>query len=251
MVNRDSLRGAAPAVIMVWVWLGLCSPALALTGAAVAPAGILDSLPPAVTLNHPLGGELIAAGAVDTLRWTVAEDLFPAGEPISVTLLDVDSVIWTETVIPMEGGAYSLPWTAPVAAVDSARFAVAAIDSFGWSGADTSSFFSVIDGPTGVDGPPIPMTGIVSVHPNPFNPRAVITFALASAAPVELTVYDLTGRRVARLVNRILDSGNHSLVWDGRDSSGRQAASGTYLARLHVAGAAGQSVSVARMTLLK
>jgi len=34
MGNRDSLRRAAPTAIVVWGWLWLCSPALALTGAA-------------------------------------------------------------------------------------------------------------------------------------------------------------------------------------------------------------------------
>ena len=63
--------------------------------------------------------------------------------------------------------------------------------------------------------------------PNPFNPRARLTFELPAAQHVGLVVYDLGGRRVATLQDGWLDAGRHELGWD---ASGL--ASGTYLARL-------------------
>jgi hypothetical protein len=74
--------------------------------------------------------------------------------------------------------------------------------------------------------------------PNPFGDATSVRFALPQAGPVSLTVYDVAGRRVASLVDRRLEAGTHSVMWDGRDASGSRVASGVYLLRLHAAGEA-------------
>ncbi len=53
------------------------------------------------------------------------------------------------------------------------------------------------------------------VFPNPFNPTTMINFALPQAGKVTLTVFDITGREVATLVNGELPIGHHSFVFDG------------------------------------
>jgi hypothetical protein len=70
------------------------------------------------------------------------------------------------------------------------------------------------------------------IDPNPFNPATTIRLRLAEASPLEVTVFDLRGRRV-----RVLHSGTHPagpvvLRWDGRDRTGRGVASGTYLVKI-------------------
>jgi flagellar hook assembly protein FlgD len=49
---------------------------------------------------------------------------------------------------------------------------------------------------------------------------------------VALTVYDLTGQTVATLVEGERDAGAYEIRWDGRNSAGRDVASGVYLYRL-------------------
>ncbi|MBD3219745.1 hypothetical protein GF314_00760 [bacterium] len=90
---------------------------------------------------------------------------------------------------------------------------------------------------------------VLAAHPNPFNPQTELTFELARAGRVELDVYDLAGRRVARLVASDLPAGLHHAVWSGRDDHGRPVSSGTYLARLHGPGAVGEQVT--KITLVK
>ncbi|MBA4378767.1 MAG: hypothetical protein C0395_09000 [Gemmatimonas sp.] len=68
--------------------------------------------------------------------------------------------------------------------------------------------------------------------PNPFNPQTTIVFALDRAAGVRLGVYDLQGRLVRTLAERVYAPGEHSVVWDGRDESGAEMPSGLYLYRL-------------------
>ena len=70
------------------------------------------------------------------------------------------------------------------------------------------------------------------VYPNPFNSTATIPFGLERPGAVMLAVYDLAGQHVATLVSGEQPAGSHVARWDGSDGSGRQAASGVYVARL-------------------
>ena len=53
---------------------------------------------------------------------------------------------------------------------------------------------------------------------------------------VRLDVYDVRGRRVASVVDRVDIAGWGSVVWDGRDGAGREVGSGTYFLRLESGG---------------
>ena len=69
-------------------------------------------------------------------------------------------------------------------------------------------------------------------HPNPFNGRTTIAYELAEPGGVELTLYDLLGQPVRRLVSEYRGAGSHRVAWDGADDGGNQVASGVYLYRL-------------------
>jgi len=75
-------------------------------------------------------------------------------------------------------------------------------------------------------------TRLVGNAPNPFNPRTVISFELAQTGPVRLEVYDVKGRLVQTLGDRVFEAGLHSVPWDGRDRRGGETASGLYFFRL-------------------
>jgi len=94
-----------------------------------------------------------------------------------------------------------------------------------------------------------PASGIVlnPSYPNPFNPRTTISFECRDAGHVQLAVYDLAGRLVARLFEGWLGSGHHEEAWNGRDISGRSVAGGQYLVRLKT----GDEVEVQKVILAK
>ncbi len=75
-------------------------------------------------------------------------------------------------------------------------------------------------------------TELLPACPNPFNPVTKISYQLATTGPVEISVYDLMGRKVSTLLNQEQNAGNYILYWNGKDDSGRQAASGTYILRM-------------------
>lgn len=59
---------------------------------------------------------------------------------------------------------------------------------------------------------------------------------LPNAGPVELKVYDVTGREVRRVLAADLGAGRHRATWDGRDARGVRVASGVYWFRLEARG---------------
>lgn len=72
----------------------------------------------------------------------------------------------------------------------------------------------------------------LAAHPNPFNPSVRLSFTLAAAGPVSLSVYDASGRRVATpIAGQWRSAGEHAIDWraDGLTS-------GVYLARLEARG---------------
>ena len=61
--------------------------------------------------------------------------------------------------------------------------------------------------------------GITAVTPNPTPRRARIDYSLARADRARISVVDVTGRRVATLVDGPVAAGRHSLVWDTRQGA--------------------------------
>ena len=61
---------------------------------------------------------------------------------------------------------------------------------------------------------------------------SAIRFELADPTPVRLSLHDVTGSEVARLLQRLAPAGVSSVTWDGRDANGRPVAAGVYFVRL-------------------
>ena len=84
--------------------------------------------------------------------------------------------------------------------------------------------------------------------PNPFNPATTIQYALPQAADVELTVYNVVGQPVRRLVAEHQSAGRYAVEWDATNDSGHSLSSGMYFYRLQ----AGEEFrEVKKMLLLK
>jgi len=84
--------------------------------------------------------------------------------------------------------------------------------------------------------PPAARTLSLSVVPNPGRGAAyAVAYAVPSAGPVTVEVFDVAGRRVATLVRGTEDAGSRRLAWDARASGGHRIAPGLYFARLTTA----------------
>lgn len=87
-------------------------------------------------------------------------------------------------------------------------------------------------------------------YPNPFNPNTKIKFELPGTSNVKLTVYDITGREIAVLVNGTTQAGRHEVAFDGSNL-----ASGVYFYKMEAAETSKKSglsfTEVKKMVLIK
>ena len=129
-----------------------------------------------------------------------------------------------------------LPNPAPgyTLAITAANYDPATVPGIALSDGDSLWFEIRLGSPVStVADPSLPYrTGLLSNYPNPFNPQTTIGFEIASGGPVRLSVFDILGQEVVRLLDRKLQPGHHEVTWNGRDSFGRPAGSGIYLYRL-------------------
>lgn len=84
-------------------------------------------------------------------------------------------------------------------------------------------------------------------YPNPFNPSTNIALALPTAGKVEVSVFNVLGQKVNTLLSGELPAGNHTIVWDGRNSQGESVSSGIYFYRI----VAGDFSQTKKMMMLK
>jgi glucose/arabinose dehydrogenase len=89
----------------------------------------------------------------------------------------------------------------------------------------------------GAGGPAATVTFAVP-YPSPAIGSAGLYYTLAVSTRVELTIYDLRGRQVKRIVpGEDQGPGSHFYSWDGTDEDGRAMPAGMYFARLLASGA--------------
>lgn len=68
----------------------------------------------------------------------------------------------------------------------------------------------------------------LSINPNPFNPQTAIRFALITPAKVSVAVYDMVGKKVKTVNSALLCAGDHTLFWNGENSTGKAMPAGVY-----------------------
>jgi uncharacterized protein (DUF362 family) len=65
-------------------------------------------------------------------------------------------------------------------------------------------------------------------HPNPFSRNTQIRFHLSRTEHVDVTIFDVSGRRVRGLLGQTLGAGWHTARWDGHNDAGHPVSSGIY-----------------------
>ena len=88
---------------------------------------------------------------------------------------------------------------------------------------------------------------LYACYPNPFNAVTRIRYGLKEASKVKISVFDVNGREVVKLVNTEQQAGNYACLWDGHDRFNNPAASGLYFYTLDT----GSFKTTRKMTLVK
>ena len=87
--------------------------------------------------------------------------------------------------------------------------------------------------------------GIV-ISPNPSHANVTFSLNLTAGTHVSLSIYDIRGRLVAALLDKGLDAGSHTIMWDGRDLQGKPVGPGIYFCRM----GRGREFSTSKILLL-
>jgi hypothetical protein len=84
-------------------------------------------------------------------------------------------------------------------------------------------------------------------YPNPFNPSTNISFNLPVNAAVDVSIFDIQGRKITTIANRNFSAGTHEVHWNGEDAYGQSVPSGIYFCRLN----SGNFQATEKMMLLR
>jgi len=92
---------------------------------------------------------------------------------------------------------------------------------------------------------------ILENYPNPFSAETTITFYVEPNVSATLKVYDIWGREVKVLVNKVKSKGAHNVKWDGTDFNGKKVSNGIYYCVLKVQTDHDNYTKTNKMLLLK
>ena len=159
-------------------------------------------------------------GAAVTLRWEIGD---PADSGVGFHVYrQLPSAVRTKLTPTLLTGQIAYAYTDPQPPPDEARYWLLAIDS-----RQTEFWY----GPVSIA--KLDLSGaVVQSYPNPFRLATTIRLSVSEPGLVRLSVYDAQGRRIKRILNRETPAGVHFAVWDGRDSNGKDVASGIYFIRV-------------------
>lgn len=163
------------------------------------------------------------------LTYNLRVGTVPGGNDIISAMADADSG-WRIIARPGNNWQNSYKWLTGLA--DGTYYwSVQAIDNaFAGSAFAPEQSFNI--GIVSSDDPLVSPLASVSNYPNPFSTRTNIRLDIRVAGMTRVDVYNLKGQLVCRLANDMFSPGIHTLNWDGKDLSGREAASGIYLLKV-------------------
>jgi hypothetical protein len=108
-----------------------------------------------------------------------------------------------------------------------------------FSGSGTKTLAGAISAPT--------VFRLEKAAPNPATKRTAFRYQLPSPARVKFEVFNITGQRVALLMDQDQPAGYYELNWDIRDGNGRKAANGIYIYKLQ----AGKDQAIGKVTVVR
>ena len=88
---------------------------------------------------------------------------------------------------------------------------------------------------------------LLSNHPNPFNPETTIVCTLSKASELDVTIVNMRGQIIQQQTGIQASAGVNRFKWDGKTSSGKNAAAGVYVCQVK----ANHAVQTIKMILLR
>ncbi|NOR45689.1 MAG: T9SS type A sorting domain-containing protein, partial [Candidatus Delongbacteria bacterium] len=136
-----------------------------------------------------------------------------------------NGTLGTMSILDAVAGTFEYTPDTDIFGVDTLTYKV---DDGTYSSEIISLIIDIKDG-NSIDNVSIPISAILHQnYPNPFNPETTISFTILEEGPAKLVVFDRMGRNIKTLSDGFSEQGNHSIMWDGKNSFGESVASGVY-----------------------
>ncbi|HMA62162.1 MAG TPA: metallophosphoesterase [bacterium] len=84
-------------------------------------------------------------------------------------------------------------------------------------------------------------------YPNPFNTGTTIEFSINQNSPVELSIYNIQGQLINKLLDKNMHKGSHSIKWSGYNKDHQSVSAGIYFCKIK----AGDCLAKKQILLLK
>ncbi len=91
-----------------------------------------------------------------------------------------------------------------------------------------------------------PLRFSLATLPNPAHGATTVSYTVPSSSQIDLAVYNTGGEKVKLLATGFVSAGQKSIVWDGRDDTGKKMNAGVYFVKLE----AGSNHAVTKLVLL-
>jgi hypothetical protein len=201
---------------------------------------------PLVSVTVPNGGELWDVGSEYDITWVASDN--ESVDSVALYCSYDGGVSFPDTLATGELNDSTYAWTVPDVPSDSCLIRIVAHDSSLNTGEDVSdAFFGIQNTTSAGETPEVAWFGLLQNYPNPFNPLTSIEFSVDRTARVTLRVFDVSGKAVKTLVQRVVTPGSHTGYWNGEDERGRAVASGVYIYTLETEG----NTATRKMVLLR
>jgi hypothetical protein len=190
---------------------------------------VFQAAPQTIALTSPVTGDVWLADRKYYIAWRWD------GLINSVKLLySLDRGSTWSTITPDAGNNGFYEWKVPN--VGSTNCVVRALNTLNGAVYAVSGVFTLV-----------PHSGIserasnlgsqsLVAEPNPSHGRTMLRYVMTGEGPVNLAVFDASGRQVRALVEARVTAGTHSVAWDRRDESGRFLPPGIYFCRIAAGG---------------
>jgi hypothetical protein len=180
-----------------------------------------DTTPPTVTVTVPNGAEVWEIGTAYDITWTATDNIGVTS--IAIMLSRDGGVTFPDTLAKGETNDGIYPWTVDAERTVAARIKVIAYDAAGGAGPDISDAdFEIYDPASGVPASEqIPDRLVIEgTAPNPSSEKTIVRFGLPTPGRIEMAVYDVSGREIARVADGQYPAGYHEVEWQSGSRTG-------------------------------
>ena len=198
----------------------------------------------AMNIQSPTPLSVLTAGGNCLVQWSA-----PAIPSDSVVVSATTDAGATWSVIGVSHGDNEVSWHLPAAPSSMVALLIESFANGVVVGDAVSDLLNVTAGMLATDdGLAFPRElHLAPPQPTPFQNRTTLAYTVARRSHVRVQVFDVNGRLVTTLADRIETPGNKSVVWTGTDEHNARVGAGIYLIRL----SDGETVKVQRAVRLR